>query len=213
VRRFWLVAVIASAVVSVASCVGDDPGISGAEGDEGGPCYPNGTCNQGLTCVSTRCVALDGGGIDEGGADVADTDTAPVRDGGPDTSSWLRYGAILNTAQVVPTGSVDSGASGTFAAVLDPVTGRFCGVLQAINLSSTDTQGHVHTGQIGMNGGLHTTGNRVDAGRYVFDTVFGSADRTTLDATGFYIDVHTLTFPGGEVRGMVSSGGDAVTCP
>jgi sugar lactone lactonase YvrE len=31
-------------------------------GVEGGPCYPNSTCNDGLSCLSSLCVAVDAGG-------------------------------------------------------------------------------------------------------------------------------------------------------
>ena len=40
------------------ACGGDD---SPATGDERGPCYPNGTCNEGLVCASETCVDLFGG--------------------------------------------------------------------------------------------------------------------------------------------------------
>jgi len=35
---------------------------SGSEGAEGGPCYPNGTCDSGLTCLSNTCVTNTGAG-------------------------------------------------------------------------------------------------------------------------------------------------------
>lgn len=34
----------------------------GPEGGEGGPCYPNGTCDSGLTCLSNTCVTNIGAG-------------------------------------------------------------------------------------------------------------------------------------------------------
>ena len=41
-------------------------GSLGAQGGERQPCFPNGTCNLGLTCASNVCVDLGGGGM--GGA-------------------------------------------------------------------------------------------------------------------------------------------------
>jgi hypothetical protein len=44
----------------VVSCVGDSASGSGgaaAQGAEGGPCYPNGTCNHALSCSSGTCVS------------------------------------------------------------------------------------------------------------------------------------------------------------
>lgn len=53
-----------AAALSLMSC-------SSSDGQEGQPCYPNATCNAGLTCLSGRCVALpDGGAV--GGADAGD---------------------------------------------------------------------------------------------------------------------------------------------
>lgn len=62
--------VVFVALAVVASC-----GPSGVPaGEERGPCYPNGTCNAGLTCLSSLCVstATDAGGLDAGGDVGAD---------------------------------------------------------------------------------------------------------------------------------------------
>lgn len=56
---------------------GDDSGP--ATGTEGGPCYPNGTCNEGLVCLSDLCV--DPGTPDAGVPnDAAQLDAAPNQD-------------------------------------------------------------------------------------------------------------------------------------
>jgi hypothetical protein len=60
--RRWLACLVA---VGSLGCGGD-----GAQpGTETGPCYPNATCNAGLTCLSERCVRVevDGGGASGGG--------------------------------------------------------------------------------------------------------------------------------------------------
>src|SRR5258706_7625289 len=44
---------------SLLRCGGD--AFTAATGDEGGNCFPNGTCNAGLECSSNRCVRGDGG--------------------------------------------------------------------------------------------------------------------------------------------------------
>jgi hypothetical protein len=51
------------------------------QGEEGGPCYPNNTCNEGLVCLSNLCVRLPGpdAGVDSGndaGVTDARTDAA-----------------------------------------------------------------------------------------------------------------------------------------
>lgn len=55
---------IAAAVIG--SCGGVTPPNN--DGKEGGPCYPNSTCDPGLTCLSDLCVDT-GDGLDAGGPD------------------------------------------------------------------------------------------------------------------------------------------------
>ncbi len=61
------------------------------EGTEGGRCYGNGTCNEGLTCASSLCVNLGGSaGAGGGGAAARDGGTSgaqPSRDAGPRDSA------------------------------------------------------------------------------------------------------------------------------
>jgi hypothetical protein len=57
----------AAACAIVAACVSDST-ASVAQGAEGQPCYPNGTCSNQLSCVSGTCVVLgpDGKPLDAG---------------------------------------------------------------------------------------------------------------------------------------------------
>lgn len=62
-----MLALLAAAafVASGAACVGDSPNTS--PGTKGGACYPNGSCDVGLTCQAGICVPTrDGGGFDGG---------------------------------------------------------------------------------------------------------------------------------------------------
>ena len=49
-----ILACLVSMVVGLSSCVPSEP----PEGIERHACYPNGTCNDGLTCLSDLCVRL-----------------------------------------------------------------------------------------------------------------------------------------------------------
>ncbi len=53
-------------------------------GGERGACYPNGTCNAGLTCLSNSCVVVPGddGGSADGGSTDGTMDSATHTDGG-----------------------------------------------------------------------------------------------------------------------------------
>src|SRR5260221_7936189 len=80
-RGVGLAVSLSLAVVGIA-CAGHDTGSSIADqGGERQPCYPNGTCNSGLSCLSDVCVKvnLDGGGpqgVGEVGVDGAPTPPA-----------------------------------------------------------------------------------------------------------------------------------------
>ncbi len=84
---------LAAAFLVVAACTAEptatEPGA--AQGERSGPCYPNGTCNEGLVCddVSNRCVRASGG-ADGGGDDAGlptDTTDAAAEDAGVDAAN------------------------------------------------------------------------------------------------------------------------------
>ena len=65
---------LAALLLVAPGCDGDRPAdpstdqgsTKPAMGSERGPCYPNGTCNKGLTCASKLCVRLGDGGTPDG---------------------------------------------------------------------------------------------------------------------------------------------------
>jgi hypothetical protein len=64
------------------ACGSSTPGAaseSPSEGSEGADCYPNGTCNAGLSCSSNVCVS---GGVDGGGAGGSEQDVGTAGNGG-----------------------------------------------------------------------------------------------------------------------------------
>src|SRR5678815_1416358 len=51
-----------SVLVLLFACVDNASSDAGAQGEEGGPCYANGTCNAGLVCVvPNKCERTDAG--------------------------------------------------------------------------------------------------------------------------------------------------------
>lgn len=92
--RLWSNSLIflAFLLLALAAACDDGEGAS-AEGEEQGPCYPNGTCNAGLVCASNICVApadvtnSDTTADDTGGADTGGNDTQSSDTGGTDTSA------------------------------------------------------------------------------------------------------------------------------
>jgi hypothetical protein len=76
------------------------------QGAAGGPCYPNRTCDPGLSCASNLCVVFDGGG-DAGtnqGADAgvsSDDGGSPTADGGSSDDAGVVTCALMNGVYAV----------------------------------------------------------------------------------------------------------------
>ena len=87
--RSSLVCVVA--VVVAMGCEDSGGGGSAPPGSEGAPCYGNGTCDDGLTCLSDVCVKAAGGGKDDGGRSPADTATGEPGDVGTQTNGNGEY--------------------------------------------------------------------------------------------------------------------------
>ena len=114
-------------------CLPSEP----ARGIEGNRCYGNGTCNDGLTCLSGYCVRLPG--QDDGSSTDGDADASPPRDEGreatdePPTSDMeeavapdLVEATDEPPAEEIPdTGTVDDGGSEDVCTA--DCTGRLCG--------------------------------------------------------------------------------------
>ena len=79
--------------LALTACKSDDAAspITGEMGKVRGPCYPNLTCNAGLSCLSEVCVRLNDGGFDSSReAGEGGVDEASVRDaGGPDATPCI----------------------------------------------------------------------------------------------------------------------------
>ncbi len=80
----WI-AIVSMGCGGSSSSIPDD---NSAEGSNGGPCYPNSTCNAGLVCVASICGAADAAGTDTA---VVVEDTAVATDIGADTPSTIPY--------------------------------------------------------------------------------------------------------------------------
>lgn len=75
---------LALATCALPACDEDNP----PTGEERGPCYPNGTCNEGLLCASDLCVDPNGNateaGGEEGGGEEGDEEGDEEGEGGFD---------------------------------------------------------------------------------------------------------------------------------
>lgn len=117
------------------------------------------------------------------------------------------YVAMLSGLQENP--PVVSGGTGSISAVLNGdqfvVTGQFS------NLNSTYTSSHIHTGATGTNGGVVFAltpslaegglAGTYEAASNTFTTT--EAQKTALANGTWYVNVHSTTSPGGEIRGQL----------
>ena len=108
--------------------------------------------------------------------------------------------AYLDGANEVP--AVVTNASGFATLTLDTENGTLAAIplhLEFTGLSSTQTAAHIHQAPAGSNGGVIiplATGSPLDT-----TIALDLAQYAALVAEGLYVNVHTTTFPGGEIRG------------
>ena len=116
--------------------------------------------------------------------------------------------ARLNGAsEVPPTASAGLGLASFW---LEPSTGRLAFLLDVTGtFSSNITLAHIHRGAVGVNGPvIHNLFLGPAGGLNASAPVTGvlqlsAADVTDLTSGNFYVNVHTVTFPGGEIRGQI----------
>lgn len=127
----------------------------------------------------------------------------------------LEFASTLTTGQEV-TAPILNGAtpSGTAAMVLNTDTNAFAWVISFEGLSSNATLAHFHAAAPGVNGPVRVDipSNSLFSGIGAVDGVFSGgltlsdAQETELTSGLWYINIHTVTNPGGELRGQVLSG-------
>lgn len=120
----------------------------------------------------------------------------------------VTYTVALSGAQEVP--PVVTGASGSATFVVDLSTGAVSGSVTFTGLSSNATAAHIHQAAAGVNGAVIVPlagGEGLTAG--VFNvpagSVYTAAQLTALKTNGLYVNVHSVTNPGGEIRGQITT--------
>ncbi|MBI4916740.1 MAG: CHRD domain-containing protein [Acidobacteria bacterium] len=118
----------------------------------------------------------------------------------------LGYSAGLTGGQEVP--PVATTATGTGFVVLDQVGSTITVLLAYSGLTTAATAGHIHRGAAGVNGPVvfNLAPPAVTTGAIVPVTfAVTPADIADLLAGNFYFNVHSSTFPGGEIRGQIGA--------
>ena len=142
----------------------------------------------------------------------------------------LLIGAAAASAQVIvasatlgggeETPILLSGAAGTAEVAIDPVAKEFAITLRVFNIPTTTTAGHIHVGPKGIAGPVVIDFPAIAGRLGDFVTTFrvGEASFRASAAIGIntiddviqavangnaYVNIHTTTFPGGEIRGQL----------
>ena len=111
------------------------------------------------------------------------------------------YTVNLSGAQEVPMVMTDSSATATVQ--IDESLPSFSVTLDASMVDGA-TAAHVHAGTIGMNGGVaYPLINQGDGIFTLAATDLTQASLTALESGQWYLNVHTPSNPGGEVRGQI----------
>jgi hypothetical protein len=148
--RFRFVLVVIMAAVLACSGHGDPPA-----GQEKGDCYPNGTCNTGLSCFSNRCVRYGGsagqaGGVGGSGGQSSGTagaSGAAGAEGGSGTNGVGGMGAAGATGSAGENGTTDASGSGTGLA-------GSTGMAGSLGTSGSTGAAGVGSGMAGTSGGM-----------------------------------------------------------
>ncbi|MDO9000061.1 MAG: CHRD domain-containing protein [Bacteroidota bacterium] len=120
--------------------------------------------------------------------------------------SHMLLSARLDGAQQVP--ALTNSGTGVASLLLNSTRDTLCINMSFNGLTSAPTAMHIHSGAIGVNGGVlfdltpFIIGNRVSA--TLTGTVLTSALKSSLLKGLTYINVHTTANPGGEIRGQIS---------
>ena len=110
-----------------------------------------------------------------------------------------------NTGVPLHTHMTGGGGSGNITVVVDPPKLTACYIMNVVGLDGV-TMAHIHTGAAGQNGGPvvtlaaptdGTSGGCVPVTKEV-------ADALLANPAGYYVNVHTRTFPNGAIRGQLA---------
>lgn len=123
----------------------------------------------------------------------------------PTTITEVTYLVPLSAAQEVPP-IVLPEATGEGNLVLDTSTGELSGSLSVSELTGTASMAHIHQAPAGENGDviIALEGN-TDGTIWTIpaNTVLDTPQQAAFTTGGMYLNAHTATNPGGEVRGQI----------
>jgi hypothetical protein len=118
------------------------------------------------------------------------------------TNTNVTFLATLNGASETPPNS--SMATGSASFIYDPTTYVLSGTVSFTGI--TPTASHIHKGAVGIAGGVifPLTGSGTITSPISFTSVaLDATQQADLMANLYYVNIHSTTFPGGEIRGQL----------
>lgn len=116
------------------------------------------------------------------------------------TSSNSTFVATLNGASETP--GTGSAATGTATFTYNPSTYILSGTVSFSGV--TATAAHIHKGAVGTAGAVvFTLGTALPTSPISFSSVLDANELADLMANLYYVNVHSASFPGGEIRGQL----------
>ncbi|MBC7886103.1 MAG: CHRD domain-containing protein [Saprospiraceae bacterium] len=109
------------------------------------------------------------------------------------------YKATLNGTSEVPSNS--SPATGTATLTLNTTTNVFTLVVTH-NLEGI-TAGHIHKGAVGVSGGVVFPFLTIASPINFTSVALDATQESDLNAGLYYVNLHTVAYPGGEIRGQL----------
>jgi hypothetical protein len=124
----------------------------------------------------------------------------------PPPSNEFTITTQVNGGQAVP--AVATPGTGTATSTFNTLTGAVSGSLTFSGLTGNSILAHVHIGAAGTNGPVildMVGGAGGTSGTWTFPagSTLTPAEITALQNDGLYYQVHSSTFPGGEIRGQI----------
>lgn len=121
--------------------------------------------------------------------------------GGYTVSKSVTFNSTLSAASEVPSNM--STATGSGSAVVNSVTKALTATMTTTGIVATAA--HIHQGAAGVSGPVifPLTEMPPGSGKWSASVVLTDAQLTALKAGGYYFNVHSAAYPGGEIRGQI----------
>ncbi|MFN5135406.1 MAG: CHRD domain-containing protein [Chitinophagaceae bacterium] len=124
-----------------------------------------------------------------------DKDEAPV-------SKEVKFKAVLIGGNEVP--STPSAGTGEANAVFNTETKILTVTITYSGLTASLSAWHIHKAPAGVNGGVIFNFGTPQPSGFVYTSPALTADQENdLNTAGYYVNLHTSNYPGGEIRGQL----------